>query len=120
MFFFSLSSWQLALLILAVIGAATLAGHLAANSVSRPVSIRPSRRTPPSSCTATSAKRLFTSSATVLISTSLVADDTIRGAAGQHDTYGFALDRRNRSSRRGDQISARAQRPHMRSGLPSA
>src|SRR3954463_15818483 len=28
MFFFSLSSWQLALLILAVVGAATLAGHL--------------------------------------------------------------------------------------------
>ena len=33
MFFFSLSSWQLALLILAVIGAATLAGHAAGRSL---------------------------------------------------------------------------------------
>jgi hypothetical protein len=33
MFFFSLSSWQLALLILAVIGAATLAGHLIGRSL---------------------------------------------------------------------------------------
>jgi hypothetical protein len=33
MFFFSLSSWQLALLILAAIGAATLAGHMAGRSL---------------------------------------------------------------------------------------
>jgi hypothetical protein len=33
MFFFSLSSWQLALLILAVVGAATLAGHMAGKSL---------------------------------------------------------------------------------------
>src|SRR3954454_12396324 len=51
--------------------------------------------------------------------TSLV-DDNDRGEAGQHDTYGFALDRRNRTSRRGDQISARAHTAHTRGGLPSA
>src|SRR4051794_16978589 len=39
---------------------------------------------------------------------------TDRGEAGQHDTYGFALDRRNRTSRRGDQISARARGPYAR------
>jgi len=84
----------------------------------------PQPRKPPASCTATSAKRLCTSSATVLTTTItttfLDVDDTDRGAAGQHDTYGFALDRRNRTSRRGDQISARAHTAHMRGGLPSA
>jgi hypothetical protein len=47
-------------------------------------------------------------------------NDRIAGRAGQHDTYGFALDRRNRTSRRGDQISARAHTAHMRDGLPTA
>src|SRR4051812_3246562 len=49
--------------------------------------------------------------------TSLV-DDNDRGEAGQHDTYGFALDRRNRTSRRGDQISARAPRPICAAACP--
>jgi hypothetical protein len=71
----------------------------------------PSRRNPPSSCTATSAKRLCTSSATVLttITTNLLdADDNDRAEAGQHDTYGSAPAGRNRTRRKGVQTSARA------------
>src|SRR3954447_4497995 len=54
-----------------------------ANARNWPISTRPSRRSPPSSCTATSAKRLWTSGATVLtVLTSLVIDDTIAGRPG--------------------------------------
>ena len=93
-----------------------------ANTRSRPVAIRPNRRSPPFACTATSAKRLCTSSAMVLTTPrplSSMNNDLARGGrATRHLRIRARQAQPDKSKGRPD-ISA-GSTAHMRGGLPSA